>query len=130
MYLECVFTMKKKILIIDDYLPMLDCFRMVLELHHYDVEIAQDGKCLLDSNTKPDIVLLDYHLPGIDGHSLFEQFKNKSELKHIPIILMSGHKDIAQIAMFLGADDFIAKPFSFDDLLKKIDSLSDVSSES
>jgi DNA-binding response OmpR family regulator len=115
--------MNKKILIIDDYLPMLDCLRIVLELHHYDVEIALDGKCLIDKNTKPDVLLLDYHLPGIDGHNLFEQIKNNSELKQIPIILMSGHKDTAQIATFLGADDFIAKPFSFDDLLRKIDRL-------
>lgn len=46
-------AMKKKIWIIDDYLPMLDCMRIVLELHDYEVEIAQDGKGLLDKKTRP-----------------------------------------------------------------------------
>ncbi|MDP1604285.1 MAG: response regulator [Legionella sp.] len=112
--------MKKKIWIIDDYLPMLDCMRIVLELHHYEVEIAQDSQCLLGKKTKPDLILIDYHLPGVDGYNLFEQIKNHSEFKHIPIILMSGHRNIQQISFLYGANDFIAKPFNFDELLEKI----------
>lgn len=113
--------MKKKILIIDDYLPILDCLRMILELHHYEVEITQDGACLLDeNNAEPDLLLIDYHIPGIDGYSIFEQVKSNPRLKNIPAILMSGHKDIEQISILFGAEDFIAKPFDFDKLLHKI----------
>lgn len=113
--------MKKKILIIDDYLPILDCLRMILELHHYEVEITQDGTCLLDENNAvPDLLLIDYHIPGIDGYSIFEQVKNNPRLKHIPAIFMSGRKDIEQISILFGAQDFIAKPFDFDKLLHKI----------
>lgn len=113
--------MKKKILIIDDYLPILECLRMMLELHHYKVEITQDGQCLLDKTaTTPDLLLIDYHIPGVDGYSIFEQLKNNSELKHTPVILMSGHKDIEHLSQLFGARDFIAKPFNFDELLHKI----------
>ncbi len=121
--------MKKKIWIIDDYLPMLDCMRIVLELHDYEVEIAQDGKGLLDKKNTPDLLLIDYHIPGIDGYSLVEQIKNQPQFKNTPFIIMSGHKDIEQISTFYGANDFIAKPFNFDELVEKIATLCNPNSD-
>lgn len=123
--------MKKKIWIIDDYLPLLDCMRIVLELHHYEIEIAQDAEGLLkiEKNTKPNLILIDYHVSGINGYSIFEQIKNNTELKHIPVILMSGHKNIEQISVLFGANDFIAKPFNFDELLTKITKLCSTQTE-
>lgn len=115
--------MKKTIWIIDDYLPMLDCMRIMLELHHYDVKITPDGSCLLNKNTKPDLLLIDYHIPGIDACNLVDQIRNKPEFHHIPIILMSGHKDVEQLSIRYGANDFIAKPFYFDELLRKVEVL-------
>lgn len=110
----------KKIWIVDDYLPMLDCLRMVLELNHYQVQISQDDISLLHKSPKPDLLLIDYHIAGVDGYSIFEQVKSYPELKQIPVILMSGHRDIEQLSIRYGADDFIAKPFDFDELLVKI----------
>lgn len=115
--------MRKKIWIIDDYLPMLDCMRMMLELYHYEVEIAEDIKPLLEKKARPNLLLMDYHIAGIDGYNLFEQIKNHSELKNIPLILMSGHKDIEQISILYGANDFLAKPFNYEELLEKITTL-------
>jgi len=115
-----MFAMKKKIWIIDDYLPILDSIRIVLELNHYEVEIAQDELNILDKNIKPDLLLIDYHIPGLDVDSIFKQVKNHSKLKSIPTILMSGNIDIEHLATHCGADDFIAKPINFDKLLNKI----------
>ncbi|WP_040534084.1 response regulator [Legionella drancourtii] len=114
--------MKKKILIIDDCLPILNSLHMILEMHYYEVEIAQNGRCLLDNNDAlPDILLVDYRISGIDGCNLFTQLKNNTQFKHIPVILMSGDIDIERIAVFLGVNDFIAKPFNIDVLLNKIE---------
>ena len=115
--------MKKKIWIIDDYLPILDSIRIILEVNHYEVEIAQNELNILDKNKKPDLLLIDYHMPGLDIDSIFKQVKNHSELKSIPTILMSGHIDIEHLATLCGADDFIAKPLNFDELLNKIETL-------
>ncbi len=113
-------AMKKKIWIIDDYLPILDSMRIVLELNHYEVEVAQDELNILDKNIKPDLLLIDYHIPGLDVDNIFKHVKNHSELKSIPTILMSGSIDIEHLATNCGADDFIAKPINLDKLLNKI----------
>lgn len=114
--------MKKKILIVDDCFPILDSLRMMLEMNHYEVEITQDGARLLDSHEAlPDIILADYHIPDIDGLSLFKHLENNTQFKHIPIILMSGDTDIERIYTFLGVNDYIAKPFKLDELLNKIE---------
>ena len=114
--------MKKKILIIDDSLPILNSLRMLLEMHHYDVEITQNGAYFLEHHhALPDIVLTDYHIPGMDDCSIINHLKQNDRLKHIPVILMSGDIDIEKRSNLLGANDFISKPFNLDDLLNKIE---------
>lgn len=115
--------MKKKIWIIDDYLPIVDCMRIVLELNHYEVEIAQNKLNTLNKTIKPDLLLIDYHIPGLDVDSILKGLKNNCELKSIPTILMSGDTDIEYLATLCGADDFIDKPINFDALLDKIEAL-------
>jgi DNA-binding NtrC family response regulator len=111
--------MKKKILIIDDCLPILNSLRLILELHHYEVEITQNGACLPDTNDAlPDILLVDYHIPDIDGFKMIK--KLKASMKHIPVILMSGNRDIERVSTLLGVTDFISKPINLDELLNKI----------
>lgn len=113
--------MKKKILIIDDCLSILNCLHMILDMHHYDVEITQNGSTLLNNPTVlPDILLLDCHMPGMDAFSLLKQLKNNPHLNAIPILLMSGDKDIEKISLSIGANGFIAKPFNIENLLKKL----------
>ncbi len=106
----------------DDYLPMLDGIRIALELHHYEVEVIQGIPGILDNNIKPDLLLIDYHMPDLDVDNVFKQVKNNSK-NPIPIILMSGHVHIEQLAALFSVDDYIAKPFHFDDLLYKIETL-------
>lgn len=114
--------MKKKILIIDDYLPILNSLQMILEMHNYDVETTQNSAYLLENDVKlPDIILTDYHIPGISCGTMIKQLKNHEKFKHISIILMSGGIDIESVSSLLGVNDFIAKPVDLDALLNKIE---------
>lgn len=112
--------MKKKILIVDDYFPILDSLRILLELNDYEVEIAQNGLNILDKNIKPDLLLIDYHIPGLDVDNILKQVKNHSVFKSIPTLLMSGHVNLEHFAARCGTDDFIAKPLNLERLLNKI----------
>lgn len=116
--------MKKKILIIDDCFPILNALSIALEMHHYEVETAQNGTPLLDDKqAMPDVVLVDYHIPNVNIIDVLNQFKAKNHSKHIPIILMSGSIDLEKTARDLEVDDFIAKPMNLDDLLNKLNAI-------
>lgn len=111
--------MKKKILIIDDCLPILTSLRLVLDLYQFEVITAQDSSLLYEEQIPAEILLIDYHIPGMNGGKLFEQKKSSKKLPFI--ILMSGDPNIQQIAQTLPVDDFIEKPINIDELLNKLD---------
>ena len=111
--------MKKKILVADDNPAILDALQIMLEEEGYEVETTIDGATALDMKGRlPDLILLDIWMSGIDGRDICKQFKKDSSTNHIPIVLISATKDIAQIAKDSGADDFISKPFQMDNLLE------------
>ena len=113
-----------KILIIDDCLPVLNSLRMLLGMYHYEVDVAQNGTALLDYNRRPDILLADYNMPGVDIFKLLSQLKNNNDFKHIPIILMSGDTNIEKISTHSLINDFITKPIIIDVLLDKLGNIS------
>ena len=112
--------MCKIILIIDDFLPILNSLRAVLELYHYIVYTAHDNTSLLKTTISPDVILADYHMRRREGFYELKQFNN-AHLKYIHIILMSGDPEIKTIANQLKVDDYIAKPIIVDDLLAKLE---------
>ena len=67
-----------------------------------------------------DLVMLDLMLKGEDGSSFCEYIKSQSDLKHIPVILVSAKMDLETIALACGADDFIKKPFDIDYFVEKV----------
>jgi len=108
--------LKERILIVDDEEDILELIRYNLELEGYDVICAGNGEqCLeLADRHSPDLIVLDLMMPGIDGLDVCKNLKNNSELKPIPIIMLtakSSESDIV-IGLELGADDYIVKPFS------------------
>ncbi len=109
-----------KILILDDCLPILNSLRMLLEMYQYEVEVAQDVSCLYDHSKLPDVLLIDYHMQGIDTPSLLAQLKNHAHFKNIPIILMSGDTDVKQISAQFPINNFITKPIDIKLLLDKL----------
>ena len=115
--------MGKKILIVDDEpdLMRIACYR--LEKSGFDVLTAVDGKGALEAAAKgrPDLVLLDLKLPILDGLSVCLLLKKDDELKNIPVIIFTASaNDIADKVTACGAQDYILKPFSVEELMEKI----------
>lgn len=116
----------KSILVVDDEDDTIELAKMVLEFEGYRVFSASNGKDAIDflesNSVKPDLILLDVLMPKIDGLEVCKWVKEQANLKSIPIILFTakvGKKD--KIAgEEAGADAYINKPFSADDLLSLI----------
>ena len=110
-----------KILIVEDEESIADIEKDYLELNGYEVEVCNDGTSGLAAALHEDIdmCILDIMLPGTDG---FEICKQVREVKDIPIIMVSAKKeDIDKIrGLGIGADDYITKPFSVNELLARI----------
>lgn len=112
---------KFSILIIEDELHILNFMRKVLTTHEYKVLSASSGKTGLDiiSSQCPDLILLDLGLPDMDG---VEIVKKVREWSSCPIIIISArtseHEKV--LALDLGADDYITKPFGTSELLARI----------
>jgi len=114
---------KKKVLIADDNKYMLDALQEIIEIGGYRAEIADiDGPFKL-SKELPDLILLDIKMSGKDGRVICRDLKSKPKTKNIPIILLSASHQLHDSALEAGADIFLAKPFSMNDLLEKINKL-------
>jgi two-component system alkaline phosphatase synthesis response regulator PhoP len=118
----------KKILIIDDERIILESLRIFIKNSGYDVHLATDGISGFEmvEKEKPDLILIDILLPGLNGVALCEKLRISELSQHIPIILMTGvYKDV-NLRMYVHkglANDFIEKPFNENELLIKIDRL-------
>lgn len=112
--------MIKKIAIFDDDLDIAEIIKTILERYDYDTKIYSNSKkikqCL--KNFKPDLILLDIFMPGLSGKEIAKKIKPNKETNHIPIIAISGLNEISNISKKIGADDYLAKPFEMDELLK------------
>lgn len=112
---------RKKIMIADDDSAIVDVLTLILEDAGYIVESTDDGRTIKDIKEDcPDLILLDIWMVGFDGRVICKYLKGNEPTKDIPLIMISANKDIKEIAMKAGADDFIAKPFDMQDLLAKV----------
>jgi CheY-like chemotaxis protein len=115
---------QKKIMIADDDPGIVDAIEMLLEFEGYEVTSTVDGSTVLDMKENlPDLLLLDIWMSGEDGRDICKKLKQEPLTKNIPVIMVSASRDIKESAMEAGADDFLAKPFEMNDLLKKIEDL-------
>lgn len=112
------------ILIVDDEPRIRDFVRMNLELEHYRVEEAGNGIEALEKlrDTLPDLVILDVSMPEMDG---FEALRHIREVSTVPVIMLTVRQSEADKirGLDLGADDYLAKPFSPPELLSRIRAL-------
>jgi len=119
--------MPQKILIVDDEPNIVVPLQFLMERNGYETAVAQSGEEALEaiSKEKPDLVLLDIMLPGIDGFEVCEIVKLKPEWKHIKIIFLTAKGRDVDIAkgMVLGADEYIAKPFSNQQIVESVQRL-------
>jgi DNA-binding response OmpR family regulator len=115
---------KKKIMIADDDPGIVDAVEMLLEFEGYTVSSTVNGSTVLDMREElPDLLLLDIWMSGEDGRDICKKLKSENITKNIPVIMISASRDIKDSAMAAGADDFLAKPFEMDELIKKIELL-------
>lgn len=112
------------ILIVDDEQDIVDLIKYNLKKSGYNVLEAYDGEeaiSVVKSNTV-DLVLLDWMLPKKDGIDVCREIKRENATKNIPIIMVSAKNEEFDIvlALELGADDYISKPFSIRELLARV----------
>ena len=115
---------KKRILVVDDEVDLVETVRFSLELEGYDVLVAYNGEEALNQARKenPDLILLDLMLPKLDGYKVCRLLKFDERYKHIPILMLTAkiqEKDKVT-GMETGANEYITKPFEMDELMKKV----------
>jgi DNA-binding response OmpR family regulator len=105
--------MKKKILVIEDEPVIAELINMLLEQEGYQVISFNNNAGVKErlQDNEIALVLLDLTLGGQDGMDVCDHIKNNKDLKHIPVVLVSAHRDLEKIAGECAADGFILKPF-------------------
>jgi len=116
--------MPKKILVVDDEPNIIKVLKSRLSHSGYDVITAVDGRTSLKKakDEKPDLILLDILLPGLNGFEVCKRLKKDKETKDIPIIMLTSLAQERDLSKGLeeGASCFITKPFNPADLLTEI----------
>lgn len=117
---------KKVVLLVDDNPDLLYSVKKGLESisEDYEVVVAESGKKCLQSlkNIKPDLILLDIMMPGMDGWDTCAKIKNDKKTEDIPIVFLTAKTDPVSKSMGrLASADYITKPFDMKDLKKRID---------
>ena len=117
--------MPKQILLVEDDRKMLDVMRRYLENRGFSVIFTDNGSeaLMLARDSKPDLIVADVGLPGLDGFGLCKAIKCSAETAAVPVIIISGGKtEEADIISGYdkGADDYLTKPFPFSVLAAKI----------
>lgn len=113
--------MGAKILVVDDEKPIVDILCFNLQKEGYAVSAAYDGHEAIKKafDEKPDLILLDVMLPGVDGFGVCKSIRSKMKT---PIIMLTAKDDEVDkvLGLELGADDYVTKPFSMRELLARI----------
>jgi DNA-binding response OmpR family regulator len=116
-----------KILVIDDDPSVRSLVADSLEIEGYEVHTAEDGFSGLRAIEahKPDCVLLDVMMPGLDGHQVLQRIRSAEDRPALPVVMLTAYSDDATAwqAWTEGVDYFLAKPFDADELLRYLDYL-------
>jgi two-component system response regulator MprA len=116
--------MNERILIIEDDEAIVKVLRRALTMENYQVDVAYDGESglTLARERQPDLVILDWMLPGMDGIEVCKRLRNAS---NVPILMLTAKDEVQDRVAGLdaGADDYLIKPFSFDELLARVRAL-------
>ncbi|MGB0719058.1 MAG: PleD family two-component system response regulator [Bdellovibrionales bacterium] len=119
--------MSARILVVDDILPNVKLLEAKLSAEYYDVVTAMNGPEALEKIEKerPDLVLLDVMMPGMDGFEVCSRIKQNPDLSHIPVVMVTALTDTADKVRGLeaGADDFLSKPINDTALMARVRSL-------
>jgi len=116
--------MKKKILIIEDTTEVRENIAEILETEGFDAIKAENGDIgiALAAKTQPDLILCDIMMPGKDGYEVLEEMRRIVSTSTTPFIFLTAKntREDLRRGMSLGADDYISKPFTIDELLSSV----------
>ncbi len=119
--------MAKTILIVDDEEYIVTSLEYVMKSAGFDVVVAYDGEQAIEkvTTTVPDLLILDVMMPKLNGFEVCEKIRANPLWKSIRIIMLTakGRDSERQRGMSLGADDYMTKPFSTRDILKRVEEL-------
>jgi DNA-binding NarL/FixJ family response regulator len=115
----------KTILIIEDQADMRENIATILNMEGYEVLEASDGRDGIQQarDDKPDLILCDVMMPKLDGHGVLQALRTDRTISGTPFIFLTarGEKQDQRTGMNLGADDYLTKPVSAEDLLNAVD---------
>jgi two-component system phosphate regulon response regulator PhoB len=118
---------RKRILVVDDEKDLVDLITYNLRRNGYDVLTASNGNDVIEiaQSQRPDLVLLDLMLPGIDGTEVARRLKGEPRTANIPIVMLTAKSEETDVVvgLTLGADDYVTKPFSMKILLARLKSV-------
>jgi putative two-component system response regulator len=118
---------RARVLVVDDERSMRDLLGCVLAKAGYETESVASGGAALEAveAAPPDLILLDVHMPGVDGFDVCRRLKQSDATRLIPVVLVTGRGDREHRIRGInaGADDFIAKPFDMVELTARVRSL-------
>ncbi len=119
--------MKEIILIVDDNMDNVELLRKRMRAVGYETIEGYDGEqaVTMTREQHPDLVLLDVMMPKLDGFEVCEILKKDETTRHIPVLMLTAKREIPdKVKGFdLGADDYVTKPFNFQELLARVKSL-------
>jgi DNA-binding response OmpR family regulator len=121
--------MGKKILAVDDEPNILMSLEFILEMEGYEVHTARDGEEALEvaERVRPDLILLDVNMPRKDGYEMCRIIRERGDMTGTKVIMLTakGQTLEKKKGLEVGADDYVTKPFSAEDLLEKIRNMID-----
>jgi len=116
--------MAEKILVVDDEISLQETLAYNLKKEGYEIETAGDGTTAIDlaRAMKPDLIILDIMLPGLDG---FEVCRILRQETNTPVLMLTARDDEIDrvVGLEVGADDYLAKPFSMRELIARVKAL-------
>ncbi len=116
--------LSKKIITIDDEMPIRSLIRLALRQEGYEVLEAKDGSEGLEKIRRelPDLIVLDFVMPVMNGAETLKAIRSDPQIAHIPVLLLTGVKDAAKLEPLLqdSRNDFLAKPFLVDMLKERV----------
>lgn len=111
-----------RVLLVDDEMTLTDLVKMALSYEGWVVEIAQDGRTAVSmlNQVDPDVVILDIMLPDIDGMEILQRLRDAKN--HTPTLFLTARDSVTDrvAGLTAGADDYMTKPFSLEELVARI----------
>ena len=116
--------MSAKVLVVEDEAPLLEMLSYNLEAEGFKVARAESGEEaeLLVTEERPDLIILDWMLPGVSGIELCRRIRTRQETRAIPIVMLTarGEEGDRIRGLATGADDYVVKPFSLPELMARV----------